>query len=354
MKTSHNKFFSDDFTNINTLTNSNYQTITTLPKVKTFQNTFLINNQKKPKIKIKPLAIPQKSLLNLKSCIKINSSRNNNKDKLNQLYNNTKDEMTSCNQTDRNKNSFKSLNIDNEKITKKMIDKFLFKKIRNKSSDLNYYKTSIDDYSNVFSFWPSTHHNEYPLSERDTINIKYIKKRFTKRKLENFSNIEKRINRNIKKALEKRYLSEEILKNNKNNNDNEENKNNNISKSNNNDNNISISKSNNDVIIYENPQSNKNDNDDHSKNIHNHYKEYHKTSSLYGRVLFDKQIHKENYNSETALSSIVNRICFPYVLKDTVILQEVYHKNFNYQKNEMKNRYKNFINGKPKINYFKK
>jgi hypothetical protein len=126
------------------------------------------------------------------------------------------------------------------------------------------------------------------------LKIPNIKKRFKESKLEPLTSLEKKIKRKIKIAVLKHKLKKEST--------NTEIKNKNI------------------INIKNIKIKNKKNIDDNNEIKENK---------------FPQIIQKQ-----TKLTSISPRISFPFILKDTEILNEIFTKNFNYQKNILKERYK--------------
>jgi hypothetical protein len=177
--------------------------------------------------------------------------------------------------------------------TKKKIDYFMKQKIKTSFSDknLNKNENSIE----IFTFLPSTNHSNYKSNiNKMKLKIPNIKKRFKESKLEPLTSLEKKIKRKIKIAVLKHKLKKEST--------NTEIKNKNI------------------INIKNIKIKNKKNIDDNNEIKENK---------------FPQIIQKQ-----TKLTSISPRISFPFILKDPEILHEIFTKNFNYQKNILKERYK--------------
>ena len=177
--------------------------------------------------------------------------------------------------------------------TKKKIDYFMKQKIKTSFSDknLNKNENSIE----IFTFLPSTNHSNYKSNiNKIKLKIPNIKKRFKESKLEPLTSLEKKIKRKIKIAVLKHKLKKEST--------NTEIKNKNI------------------INIKNIKIKNKKNIDDNNEIKENK---------------FPQIIQKQ-----TKLTSISPRISFPFILKDSEILHEIFTKNFNYQKNILKERYK--------------
>jgi len=179
--------------------------------------------------------------------------------------------------------------------TKRKIDHFMKQKIKTSFSDKNLKKK--EDSLEIFTFLPSTNHSNYKNNSNiNKINIKIpnLKKRFKESKLEPLTSLEKKIKKKIRFAVLKNELKKESK------------------------NNIEIKNRN--VINIKNIK---------IKNINNINENEIKENK------FPQIIQKQ-----TKLTSISPRISFPFILKDPEILNEIFTKNFNYQKNILKERYK--------------
>jgi len=206
-------------------------------------------------------------------------------------FSNQKTTMTSQNTYFTNPN-YKD-NYEIFPYTKKKIDYFMKKKIKTSFSDKNLKKN--ENSIEIFTFLPSTNHTNYKNNSNiNKIKIPNLKNRFKESKLEPLSSLEKKIKKKIRFAV----LNHKLKKESK---DNIEIKNRNI---------INI----------------KNIKIENTKNIsENEIKEN----------KFPQIIQKQ-----TKLTSISPRISFPFILKDSEILNEIFTKNFNYQKNILKERFK--------------
>jgi hypothetical protein len=170
------------------------------------------------------------------------------------------------------------------------------KKIKTSFSDKNLNKN--DKSLEIFTFLPSTNHSNYNTKKNKNdlgLKIQDMKKRFKETKLEPLNLLEKKIKKKIKLAVLKKKIKNES------------------------NNNLEIKNRN--VINLKYIKKNK-------KNIKEKENEIKENK-------FPQLIQEQ-----TKLSSISPRISFPYILNDPEILHEIFIKNFNYQKNILKERFK--------------
>jgi hypothetical protein len=173
-------------------------------------------------------------------------------------------------------------NIEKEKIDYFRKEKFTKPKIKK---------------SNFNILFPPTNYSQYKIEK---IPIKGLRETFSPLKIETFATLNNKIRRNIGKSILNKYI-------------NDENKNFN---------------SMDDNLFYKSKEETINQ-------ILN------KDKFRYNKENFKEENLSSHVSKRNDIGPIVPNICFPEIMKDTSLMARLYKQNFNYQKNKLKDSYKN-------------
>jgi len=177
---------------------------------------------------------------------------------------------------------------ETENIEKEKIDYFRKEK--------KFTKPKIKK-SNYNILFPPTNYSQYKIEK---IPIKGLRETFSPLKIETFATLNNKIRRNIGKSILNKYI-------------NDENKNFN---------------SMDDNLFYKSKEETINQ-------ILN------KDKFRYNKENFKEENLSSHVSKRNDIGPIVPNICFPEIMKDTSLMARLYKQNFNYQKNKLKDSYKN-------------
>ena len=177
---------------------------------------------------------------------------------------------------------------ETENIEKEKIDYFRKEK--------KFTKPKIKK-SNFNILFPPTNYSQYKIEK---IPIKGLRETFSPLKIETFATLNNKIRRNIGKSILNKYI-------------NDENKNFN---------------SMDDNLFYKSKEETINQ-------ILN------KDKFRYNKENFKEENLSSHVSKRNDIGPIVPNICFPEIMKDTSLMARLYKQNFNYQKNKLKDSYKN-------------
>ena len=204
----------------------------------------------------------------------------------NNIYNTTRDKLDS---------------LDNNSIMNKKLDLFMNKKSNNKK------KKKKEKEVQIFYFLKSTNHTDIK-SKKKKLKINNIKKRFTDSKLESLNTINRRIKRKIDQSILKHHLSE-----------------------------INTLSPINREMKTKGYYSDRSEKEETLEDILNN------RNLIYDRDNYNLLKIPPHYSKRTQIGAFDHHLCLPSIIKDDSLMVRLYKQNFNYQKDVIKDRFKDKV-----------